>query len=115
MLKLIHSFFSHRLRLDVGFLSSKRVEKGKNPHLALTVILPWLSLLFLLSWHGDMHDKSSEANCELCLGLYRKREGFSGAVNQQQLCCRQDQEQWPQTRLALGKLSQPAISLAQRR
>lgn len=58
-----------------------------------------------------MHDKSSEANCELCLGLYRKHKGISGVVHQRQLCCRQSPEQWPQTPLAMGKLSHPAISL----
>lgn len=102
------------------FLSSAHIEywllvKQKSIEektLLLLLILPRLSLRFPLSWHGDMHDKSGEANCELCLSLYRKHKGISGIVNQRQLCCRQTLEQWPQTPLASGKRSQPAISLA---
>lgn len=56
------------------------MEKKKKKTLLLFIILPWLFFLFPLSWHSDMHDKSSEANSVLCLGLYRKHKGISGVV-----------------------------------
>lgn len=102
------SFFGHSLRIDIGFVEHKGKRKHRGKTLFWLSILPRLPFLFS-SWHGDMHDKSCEANCKLC--LYRKHKGISGVVHQWQLCCRQSPEQWPQTPLALGKLSQAANPL----
>lgn len=78
MQQILH-FFQHRSNIG---LSQTREHKGGKP-LLLFLKLPWLSLLLPLSWHSDTHDKSTEANCELCLGLDRKQKGISGVVTGQ--------------------------------
>lgn len=98
----MQKYFTFSVRIKYWPCSSERTRGWKTPVVFLKAPLAFSS--FPLSWHSDMHDKSTEANCELCLGLDRKHKGISVVVTGQNNGCGLRWHQESSVRLRFSKL-----------